>query len=109
MKFEWSGKAYCDKCGLSFSDVEPELIIQTELGREHIFCPCCLELIHVTNTGDVMGKKPIKIMGYHIDSMKVIEEISQSEEGKKRIAYITQVIRVMRAKMRLDPINFHSE
>ena len=107
MKFEWNGRAQCSKCGMTFSDVEPELIVRTELERDYIFCPSCLELIPVINTGDVMVKEPIRIKNYHIDSMKVLEEISKNgEEGKKRAKYIVHSIRVMRVKMGLDPISF---
>ena len=107
MNMEWSGRATCRKCGINYSDIEPELIVQTDLGREFIFCPCCLELIPVINTGDVMVKEPIRIKNYHIDSMKVLEEISKNgEEGKKRAKYIVHSIRVMRVKMGLDPISF---
>lgn len=107
MKFEWTGRAQCSKCGITFSDVEPELIVRTELERDYIICPSCLELIPVINTGDVMAKEPIRIKSYHIDRKKVLEEISSSgDEGKKRAKYIMHSIRVMRVKMGLDPSSF---
>ena len=107
MNFEWCGRAYCSTCGITYSNVEPELIVKTELGREYIICPSCLNLTSVINTGDVMPKKPIKIKGYNIDSRKILEEISESgDEGRKRAEYIKHAIRTKRAEMRLDHINF---
>lgn len=107
MKFKWDARAGCDECGITYTDVEPELIIKTDLGSEYIICPCCLKLIRVLDSGEEMPKKPIRIKSYHIDSMKILEEIShKGEEGKKRAEYIKHAIRVKRAEMRLGNITF---
>ena len=107
MNFEWSGRATCRNCGINYSNVEPELIIKTDDGREFIICPSCLKLAQVTNSGDDMVKDPARIKHYHINSTKVLEEISKSgEEGERRATYIKHSIRVNRAKMGLDPVSF---
>ena len=104
------GNVYCGKCELSFANVEPELICRATFQdgqfREYIFCPKCLGLISVTNTG-TESKNPIKIKSFHIDGRKVLNEISESgEEGGKRAEYIKHVIRTKRAELQLDPIDF---
>ena len=107
MNMEWSGRATCRNCSINYSDIEPELIVQTDLGREFIFCPCCLELIPVTNTGDEMPKKPFRIKTYNVYNEKVLEEISKrGKKSEKRAKYIKHSIRVMRVKMGLDSSSF---
>ena len=104
------GNVYCGKCELSFANVEPELIcrvtFEDERFRDYIFCPKCLGLISVTNTG-TESKNPIKIKRFHIDGRKVLNEISESgEKDKKGAEYIKKVIEEKRAELQLDPIDF---
>ena len=104
---EWRGRATCRKCGINYSDIEPELIIKTNDELEYVICHSCLNLIQVTDTGDDMVKSPVRIKRYNEDYKKVLDEISSSgEDGKKRAKYIMHSIRVMRVKNRLEPISF---
>lgn len=104
------GNVECGRCELSFTNVEPELICRATFDngryRDYIFCPKCLGLISVTDTG-TESKKPIKIKRFHIDGRRVIKEISESgEEGRKRAEYIKQVIKEKRAELKLALIDF---
>ena len=104
------GNVECGRCELSFANVEPELICRATFDngryRDYIFCPKCLGLISVTDTG-TESKNPIKIKRFHIDGRKVLNEISESgEEDRKRAEYIKKVIKEKRAKLKLDPIDF---
>ena len=101
------GNVYCGKCELSFDNVEADLICRATFDdgqfREYIFCPKCLGLISVTNTG-TESKNQNKIKRFHINGRKVLKEISES--GEKRAEYIKKVIEEKRAELQLDPIDF---
>lgn len=104
------GNVECGRCELSFANVEPDLVCRATFDdgrfRDYIFCPKCLGLISVTDTG-TESKNPVKIKRFHIDGRKVLNEISESgEEGRKRAEYIKKVIKEKRAKLKLDPIDF---
>lgn len=104
------GNVYCGRCELSFANVEPKLICRATFDdgryRDYIFCPKCLGLISVTDTGTEF-KNPIKIKRFHIDGRMVLKEISESgEKDKKGAEYIKKVIEEKRAELQLDPIDF---
>ena len=108
MNYSWDAIARCVECGLSFSNIEPELILRSdEVGRYWIICPGCLKMKPVSYAATKMKKRMLEI-DFMTSSDEILQKLYKMKKEEKNFnaMAILDAIKKCRVQMGLDPLKF---